>query len=439
MLKNFVVNKKNKTSTSIEIFFDFIVIAAVSLIFNGFILNSHSQPAHIKYFMIFNAGLITTYWYSYLFFRQRFEKDNPFFFVFTLIKFSTLMVMVIGLDLIVFRQNGLGFSAKTFDTKDSVYMEWIGMVLWAIGYLSSRFISFIEYLFCILANGKSPGIIKLIKGKATSRLLNSILASIHLTLLILDYPFPALTFTFMPLYLIIEFLGNVAFVTDKNLKNTPKISILYASQRYKKLTNLYIGSMFISGSIQFAYYFREASELYMISRILAVYFIGFLVWWFYYKYSHTLLIKQKAKNLISLALLNIFVTASLAIFGSALINSHNDLNSYYIMIAAPLALAVFLLCQNIYLNSLYDEDHITILDFKKESWICCIINIIILVTFAILSSTLNPQDVKTASLKIPIWTVYIVVSFVLINSIATPHLLKLKKIKNSNENKTPKL
>ncbi len=434
MLKHFKINKENKISTSIEIFFDFIIIAAVSLIFNGFILNSHSQPIHVKFFMVFNAGLITTYWYSYLFFRQRFEKDNAFFFVFTLLKFSTLMIMVIGLDLIVFRQNGIGFSSKTLDTKDPIYIEWIGMVLWAIGYMSSRFVSFIEYIFCILANKKIIEAIKLIKGKAISRLFTSILAIIHLILLLLNYPFAPITFTLMPLYLIIEFLGNIAYVSEKNLKNTPGISILYASQRYKKLTNLYIGSMFISGSIQFAYYFRESSELYMIGRILIIYFIGFLVWWFYYKYSHVLFIKQKAKNLIVLSFLNIFVTSSLAIFGSALINSHNDLNSHYIMVAAPIALSIFLICQNIYLSSLYDKDEITILDFKKESWICCIFNVIILASYALVSGILNSQS-SSLSPAFPIWTVYIVIIFVLINSVALPHILKLQKLKKMGNNK----
>ncbi len=421
MLKYFTCNRKNNTSTSLEIFFDFIIIATVSIIFNGFILNSHSAPNYQKIFMIINAGLITTYWYSYSFFRQRFEKNNTFFRILTMVKVISLGIIATGLDLMIFRLN-------IVPNKDPEWIAKAAMIIWVSGFMFSRTLSSLEYSFCILANRTEPTLIKLLAGKMVSRILVVILNILHLILLIEGYSIPILTFIFLPLYLIIEFIGNISFVTDSNLKKTPKISIKYASQRYKKLTYLYIGSLLISGTIQFAYYLHNASELYTIYRLVLIYFIGFLLWWFYSEYSHKLIIRTNAKHLIKLAFLNIFVTSSLAVFGGAIINSHNDLNATYIKIAAPISLAIFLICIHLYLSSLTCEDKVTILNFKKQSWVMCGLHTITLTTYAIISYFV----------EMPIWTVYIVVDIVIILSIALPYILKKKyghQISKNNSNK----
>ena len=409
MLKYFICNKKNNASTSLEIFFDFIVVATVSMIFNGFILNSHSAPTYQKVFMVLNTGLITTYWYSYSFFRQRFEKNNIFFRILTMFKVIALGVIATGLDLMIFRLNIVA-------DKDPKWIAKTAMIIWVIGFAISRFISSFEYALSLIANRNDKTLIKLLVGKMTSRIIIVVLNLIHLILLIKGYSIPILTYVFLPLYLIIEFAGNVAYVTDANLKKAPKISIKYASQRYKKLTYLYIGSLFISGTIQFAYYLHNANDLYMIYRLVLIYFTGFLLWWFYSEYSHKLVIKTNARHLIKLSFLNIFIQGSLAVFGGAIINSHNNVNAHYIMIAAPTALAIFLIGIHLYLSSLSREDTVTILNFKKQALFACISNVVILIAYAITSYFV----------KMPVWTVYIVVDLTLVISTALPYVLTRK-------------
>ncbi|NQZ28931.1 MAG: low temperature requirement protein A [Mycoplasmatales bacterium] len=409
MLKHFICNTEKKASTSLEIFFDFIVVATVSMIFNGFILNSHPAPAYQKVFMVFNTGLITTYWYSYSFFRQRFEKNNIFFRILTMVKVISLGIIATGLDLMIFRLNVVA-------DKDPEWIAKFSMIIWVSGFAFSRMISSFEYALSLIANKKDETLIKLLIGKMISRIVVVILNIIHLILLIKGKSIPILTYVFLPLYLVIEFMGNIAYVTDANLKKTPKISIKYASQRYKKLTYLYIGSLFISGTIQFAYYLHNSSDLYMIYRLVLIYFTGFSLWWFYSEYSHKLIIKTKAKHLIKLAFLNIFIQGSLAVFGGAIINSHNSINAHYIMIAAPTALAIFLIGIHLYLSSLNRDDTVTILNFKKQALFICISNVIVLIAYSITSHFV----------KMPIWTVYIVIDFALIVSTALPYILTRK-------------
>ncbi|CAM9106186.1 low temperature requirement protein A [Mycoplasma marinum] len=407
MLKNFIVNTKTKPSKSLEIFFDFIIIATVSIIFNGFVLNSHAAPTYQKVFMCFNAGLVTTFWFAHTFFRQRFEKSNPFFRVVTMFKVISLGIIAAGLDLMIFRLN-------TSPGKDPQWIAKISMVIWIGGYIFSRMLFFIEYSLCSFVNKENKVIFKLTIGKSLSRLFVVILAIAHLILIALDFQITTLTYIFLPLYLASEFIGNVIFVTNKNLKKAPKVSIAYASERYKKLTYLYIGSLFISGTIQFAYYFKKSTDLYMLGNLMAIYLIGFLMWWFYLEYSHRLIIKQSARNLIKLAFLNIFVTTSMAIFGGSIINSHNDSNKLYIMISSVIALALIFILINSFLSSLYRDDKITILNFKKQSWMLCITNVIILGTFAIINIFVN----------LPMWSLYIVIITTLISSISLPYILK---------------
>lgn len=101
---------------------------------------------------------------------------------------------------------------------------------------------------------------------------------VHFTLLITNKDSVAeLTYIFMPIYLVIEFTGNFAALTRKNLNNSPQISFAYAKERFTKLNILYISSIFVSGTIQFAFYFKHETDLYMIPRLFMTYTIAFLL------------------------------------------------------------------------------------------------------------------------------------------------------------------
>lgn len=54
-------DEKTQVSGSLELLFDFSVLAMVSLIFNGFIINSHRAPSDQIFFMCFAAGLVATH------------------------------------------------------------------------------------------------------------------------------------------------------------------------------------------------------------------------------------------------------------------------------------------------------------------------------------------------------------------------------------------
>jgi len=59
LLSLFKVNKSNTKSSSSEVLYDFAIVAIVSLIFNGFIINNQSSDFDQKYFMVANAAILS--------------------------------------------------------------------------------------------------------------------------------------------------------------------------------------------------------------------------------------------------------------------------------------------------------------------------------------------------------------------------------------------
>ncbi|MCP4336875.1 MAG: hypothetical protein GY679_03435 [Mycoplasma sp.] len=421
MLKNFKMNKTHPASNSLDILFNFIIITIVSLTFNGMILNSRQSTMHEKFFMLFNAGLVTVYWYVQTFLKQRFEKHNVFFKIITLMKVLSLGIIATALDLLIFRNN-------TSPGKEPLWIEKIGIIIWITGYIVSRLILLIEYTLCILSNKDNKTLVKITTPKAISRLVVILIGIIHLLLIIEGFDFAVTTYIFMPLYISIEFLGNVLFVTDKNLSNISKISISDASERYKKLTTLYIGSFFISGTIQFAYYLKNPSELHALFSLTMVYLIGFLMWWFYSEYSHHLDIKQNAVNLWKLSFSNIFTTWGITLFGASIINSHNDKNIEYILGSAPIGLMIVIIFMNLFLSSLKSPEKLTILNFKKQAWITGAFNSLVLISFSMVSIFRN-------DIFIPMWSLYVVSILVLLSTIWVSYISRWFYIRKQNKMK----
>lgn len=339
---------REKVSGSLEMLFDFAVLAMVSLIFNGFIINSHRAPNDQIFFMCFAAGLVATHWYSYTFFRQRYEKKGMFFRIWTFFKVASLAVAAVGIDLMVFRLNGEAASQD--------FLRTFAPLLFIGAFAFTRILNCIEFALAAFFNRSNRALVQLTIYKSLSRLLVVALALIHFSLLFTHHEWvDELTYIFMPIYLVIEFIGNFAAVTRNNLNNSPAISFKYAKERFTKLNILYIASIFVSGTIQFAFYFHTESDLYMLPRLLMTYTIAFLLWWLYSDRVYRLNLKISVSSIIFFSTFTTIITMLFAVFGGMLINANNDLNIQYIIPAGFITLAIILLLYNLMLKFLIHD------------------------------------------------------------------------------------
>lgn len=345
-LSLFKVNTENEEkSVSLELLFDFAIMAMLSLIFNGFIINSHVAPSDQMFFMCFAAGLLATQWYAHTFFRQRYEKKGMFFRIWTFVKVITILLSAAGIDLMVFRLNG---SSSSQD-----FLRYFAPLLFIGSFAASRALTFIEFFLAAIANKRNKALVSLTAYKAVSRLLNVFIALIHFVLLLTERENVALyTFIFMPIYLLVELLGNFVGATQSNLEKAPKISFVYSKERFTRLNLLYISSLFVSGTIQFAFYFHEKSDLYMLGRLFATYFIGFLLWWLYSDRIYRMNLKITVHSLIIFCLITTFITMLFALFGGMLINANNNVNIDLIKPFVLISLGAILLLYNILLRYL---------------------------------------------------------------------------------------
>ena len=316
LLSQFKLEKEDHKFVILEILFDFAVVALVSLIFSGFIINNKNSPFDQKYFMVCNAALLSIHWYAHIFFKQRYEKRNSFHRIWVFLKIIGLLIMAIGIDLMVFRKN------QTIANQD--FLRWFSMMIFLIGFIFSRFFVMFEFMLAIINSRKNIHIFKIVLFKSISRGITMILASIHLALILIykNDIVPITTYCFLPIYLVIEFLGNFINVSDKNLRKAPKVSVIYANERYLKLILLYIASFFVAGTIQFTFYLKSIFDIHMLGSLFAVYIIAFLIWWSFMDKIYKFDIKKGAKWLIFFSFTNIIKTGSLALVGGMLINSH---------------------------------------------------------------------------------------------------------------------
>lgn len=345
-LSLFKVNSENEEkSASLELLFDFAIMAMLSLIFNGFIINSHVAPTDQMFFMCFAAGLLATQWYAHTFFRQRYEKKGMFFRIWTFAKVITILLSAAGIDLMVFRLNG------TIQSQE--FLRYFAPLLFIGSFVFLRFFTFIEFLLAAIANRQNKALVALTTYKAISRLINTFVAIVHFILLLIEKNDVAfLTYVFMPIYLLAEMLGNFMGANQNNLENAPKISFSYSKERFARLNLLYISSLFVSGTIQFAFYFHYNSDLYMLGRLFATYFIGFLMWWLYSDRVYRMNLKITVKSLIIFSLITTFITMLFAIFGGMLINANNNVNLDLIKPFVLISLGLILLLYNVLLHYL---------------------------------------------------------------------------------------
>lgn len=390
--KLFKVNTTNQnTSNALELFFDFVVVAMVSLIFNGFIINSHVAPTDQMFHMVFSAGILATHWYAHAFFKQRYEKKGVFFRVWTFLKLIGLGIMATGLDLMVFRLNG--------DANAQEFLRWLAPTLFVIGVIFSRLVATAEFLLAAYANKESRALVNLTIYKAISRITVVLLAIAHLVIILTNKNMIAeTTYVFMPLYLVVELLGNFAFVTTKTLAAAPEISMRYAKDRFTKLNILYISSLIVSGTTQFAFYFRHETDMYMISRLALTYLVAFLAWWAYSDRVYRMNLKMTPKHMIMFNAVSLAISMALAIFGGMLINA-NDNNHFDLIIPIVLiSLALILILFNISMVMLSAED-ISKKD-KIQMILFTIPFIVTMIAFGLVSIWVS----------MPFWSMYVIVA-----------------------------
>ena len=318
LLLQFKTEKSDHKLVILEVLFDFAIVALVSLIFSGFIIKNKVAPIDQFVFMIGNTALLSTHWYAHIFFKQRYAKRNNFHRVWISLKILGLLTMAIGIDLMVFRKNQL--------QSDAEFLRWFSLALFLIGFIFSRFITFLSFLFAALANRKDIAIYKMSIFKSISRFTTMTLAIVQLSLVFIfkNNIVPLSTYIFIPIYVVIELVGNIININDKNLKSAPKISIAYAKERYSKLNLLYIASFFTAGTIQFAYYFHNSSDLHMLASLFTVWFIGLMIWWSFIDRVYKFNIESNAKSLVKFSLINIIMSIGIILMGAMLINSHSS-------------------------------------------------------------------------------------------------------------------
>lgn len=326
--------KTDKSGTGhANVLYDFVIVALASLIFNGFIINGHSSEFDQKIFMLLNVGLLSTHWYQRTFFAQRYEKKGMDFRALLFLSIFSLGAMAVSIDSLVF--------VKNKDDVAQAFLNEASMYIWFAGYILSRLVVSFEYFMSAQANKDSRSLFKLTIYKSASRLLTVIIASVGLILIKIGVERSLVIYTIIPSILVIEYLGNIACVTEKNLKNAPEVSYTSLKERYSKINNVLISAFIISGSIQFAFYFHYHSDLYMLARISMVYIIAFALWWTYANRVYRFGIKRMAKTHVYLGGTNIILAASLTLMGGMLINANDNVNIDIIIPSVLLSLAVF--------------------------------------------------------------------------------------------------
>lgn len=333
-------------SRSLEIVFDFVIVATASLILTGFVVNNETTDFKQMLFMLINASVLSTHWFAHTVFKQRYEKKRTFFRINTMAQVMALGLLAVGISLLAFERSGWVHSAGGYDQqtyKDLPYLELRGLLLWLIGYLASRAIVAFNFFMAWKANKENRALVSLTMWKAISRGITVVLAIVHLVLM-MTMPNQKWLFIyiFLPIYFVLEFTGNFIGVTDKNLSSASAISYEYMKERYSKLLILYISSMFVSGTVQFAFYLKHIGDDYMIARFVMTYIIAFMMWWLHSDRLHRFTIKSNTKHLHILSLITVILSPALAIFGGALINANTNDNLKFIIPALFFAFALIL-------------------------------------------------------------------------------------------------
>lgn len=359
LLNQYKVNTKTNFSKSTNIVYSFIITGIASLIFNGFIINDHLAIKAQLIFMALASGLLSTHWYAKTFLVQRYEKKNTFFRINNMIGVLCLGFMAISIDLLVFRENKTDLDTRAFLWNTAMYL-FIG------SYIGSRLLISINYSLAFVSNYKNEEIKKLTIWKSLSRLLVVVLAAIHLILFHQGFNSQILIYTFMPIYLVIELLGNVINVKSKILKNAPSVSFGDLKERYSKLNIILISSIFISGSIQFAWYFKSHEHLYMIGRVFMMYLVGFALWWTYSNRVYRFEIKQTGGSLSLLTSINVLMAATLAVIGGFLINANTDKYIWIIIPAVSFGIMSFIFLINLGLWTFTHQKALGEIFGKKE-------------------------------------------------------------------------
>lgn len=334
-ISRYKVKTNNEERQLANVLYDFVIVAIASLIFNGFIVNSNSSPFDQKVFMMLNAGLLSTHWYARTFFAQRYEKKGIDFRALLFFSIFSLGAMAVSIDLMVF--------AKNNTPERQVFLGKAAMYIWLAGFLLSRFMVFFNYLMATIANKENKSLVKLSIFKSLARLVNVVLAIIGIVLMSVGVDRKYIIYIILPIALANEYLGNVLNVNKTNLKNAPQVSYAYLRERYSKINNVLISAFIISGTIQFAFYFKDSSDMMMLLRIAFVYVIAFFMWWTYSNRVYRFDIKRLPSSHVILGGLNIIIAASLALLGGMLINAYNDKNLSIIIPSVMFSLMVFVI------------------------------------------------------------------------------------------------
>lgn len=391
-------------SRSLEIVFDFAIIACAGLILTGFIVNNEKTHWGQMIFMLLNASVLSTHWFAHMVFKQRYEKKRTYFRVNTMAHVVALGLMGVGISLLAFERSGYEPTEKY---KDLAYLEERAFYLWLAGYLASRLIVASNFYLAWRANRGNKALEQLTKWKAFSRMFIVALAIVHVILTVLFQNDRWLfMYIFVPIYLFCEFFGNYLGVNDKNLAHASDISFEYMKERYSKIIILYISAMFVSGTVQFAFYLKHVGDDYMIPRFIMTYVIAFMLWWLHSDRMHRFSLKTKTKNLHLLSLITLIISPALAMFGGMLINANTDKYVDFIVPAMFFTFALILLMYIFVIRAFENKTEKETL--TRETKFMFIYQLIPFITIAIVMGVL--------SLFIPftIWVLYGVITFSLV-------------------------
>ena len=242
--------------------------------------------------------------------------------------------MAVSIDLQVF--------AKNSSSTTQAFLRRASMYIWLAGFSIWRFIVFFNYLMASMANKDNNALVKLTIYKSLSRLFNVVLSIVSIVLLSQNVNREWVIYIIVPIFLISEYGVNVLSINAENLKNSPQVSYKSLRERYSKINNVLISAFIISGSIQFAFYFKSDLDMYMLIRVSFVYLIAFLMWWTYSNRVYRFDIKRQASSHVILGSINILIAASLSLLGGMLINAYNDVNLDIIIPSVFFALMAFI-------------------------------------------------------------------------------------------------